>query len=59
MQSTKDLLKLIAIFSAITLPLVLIGSLPGNDSKRDGVKDYFNNIDYTEQEQIKSLKDTL
>ena len=55
----KNGIKIASIIIGLNLVLLFIGYLSGADSNHDGAKDYFNNIDYSEQQQMESLKDTL
>jgi len=43
----KNGIKIVLITIGLNLVLLFIGYLSGADSKIDGGKDYFNNIDYS------------
>ena len=50
-----DLFKLSSILIGLTLIMMLFGYLVGAESTNDKTMDYFNNIDYAEQQQIETL----
>ena len=50
-----DLFKLSSILIGLTLIMMLFGYLTGAESTNDKTMDYFNNIDYAEQQQIETL----
>ena len=50
-----DLFKISSILIGLTLIMMLFGYLVGAESTNDKTMDYFNNIDYAEQQQNETL----